>query len=640
MPLEKHSRAFTLKAFLVALVLIPLNCYWIIQVEIIWYSGHPTCISLFQNAVFSLLMVSVFNIFLRRFKILNFSQGELAFIYIAVVMASSVASHDLMQILVPTIPHLTWYATPENEWGELFAEHIPKWLAITEEKPLLGYYEGDSSFYSMEHLRPWLSPILWWSLFIFALYWIMFCINTIFRKQWTENEKLAYPIIQVPLALIEAEKSNIFKNRMLWLGFGIAAFIDILNGVSYLVPSIPSIPVKLHDMGRYFTERPFNAMGWTPVSFYPFSIGLSFFMPLDLAFSTWFFYLFRKMQLILASAVGPSTLGGFLGRTQMADFPYLSEQSAGAFIVLFAVAMYMARRHLRQVFSRSPNDENEPIRYRYALLGIIAGVVFLVIFCLQAGMSLWAILLFFFIYYAISIAITRIRAELGPPTHELTGMNAGQMMVNIFGARRMGIRNLLMISHYFWFFNRAYRNHAMPHQLEGLKIAQRTNINPKTVLYAVLVGVIVGLPAAFWAYLHITYRVPDAPGSGFSWESMRMLTWRLNFLRDPNLGSVNFMFLGGAFTLFLTVMRLKFLWWPFHPVGYALSMNFGVDYIWFTMVIGSLLKWSILRFGGLGALRRASPFFLGLILGEYAVGSFWNALSVIIQRKMYVFWIF
>lgn len=640
MPETGKNRFLTIKSLLISLILIPLNCYWIIQVEIIWYSGHPTCISLFQNAVFSLLVVSTIGILLRRIKILRISESELVFIYVAVVMASSVASHDLMQILVPTIPHISWYATPENEWQDLFFNDIPRWLAITDQKPVVGYYDGDSSLYASGHIRPWLSPVVWWSLFILALFWIMFSINTIFRKQWTENEKLSYPIIQLPLALVEAEKSHLFKNKMLWLGFSIAAFIDLLNGVSYLVPSVPNIPVKLHDIGQYFTERPFNAMGWTPVSFYPFSIGLSFFMPLDLAFSSWFFYLFRKMQLILASAIGPSTLGGFLGMTQIARFPYLSEQSAGAFIMLFGVAIYLARRHLRRVFSRLPKDQSEPMSYRFALVGIIGGTLFLVFFCLRAGMALWATLLFFFLYFAISITITRMRAELGPPTHELTGMNAGQIMVDIFGSRRLGTRNLLLISHYFWFFNRTYRNHAMPQQLEGLKIAQRTNVHPRTVLYAVLVGTIIGLPAAFWADLHITYKVPGAPGSGFSWESMRMLTWRMNFLREMDLGAINFMFLGAAFTVFLTIMRIRFLWWPFHPVGYALSMNFGVDYIWFTLVIGSALKWGILRFGGLGALRRASPFFLGLILGEYAVGSFWNALSVAIQKKMYVFWIF
>ena len=184
---------------------------------------------------------------------------------------------------------------PENEWKDLFSRYIPHWLAITDKKPVEGYYDGGSTLYTAEHLKAWLSPVVWWSLFILSMFWIMLCINIIFRKQWTENEKLSYPIIQLPLALVQAERSKIFKNRMLWLGFSIAAGIDLLNGIGYLVPAVPVIPVKLHDIGKYFNERPLNAMGWTPLSFYPFSIGLSFFMPLDLAFSTWFFYLFRKI---------------------------------------------------------------------------------------------------------------------------------------------------------------------------------------------------------------------------------------------------------------------------------------------------------------------------------------------------------
>ena len=208
-----------------------------------------------------------------------------------------------------------------------------------------------------------------------GLYWIMLCINAIFRKQWTENEKLAYPIIQVPLAIIQSEKSSIFKDRMLWIGFGIAAFINILNGVAFLVPSVPMLPVKLHDIGKYFTEKPWNSIGWTPISFYPFSIALSFFMPLDLSFSTWFFYLFRKMQQIFASAVG-SSLGGFLSMTSIARFPYLSEQSAGAFMVLFGLAVYLARRHLWQVIKMKSDDSDEPFSYRFAMIGIVVGRYF------------------------------------------------------------------------------------------------------------------------------------------------------------------------------------------------------------------------------------------------------------------------
>lgn len=637
----KYSKEsiFKLRTLLAVLILIPFNCYWIIQVEIIWYSGHPTCISLFQNPLFSLLVVTSLSLLLKRFKPFHFSEAELLFIYISIVMSSAVASHDLIQILVPTIPHIFWYATPENEWKELFSEHIPRWLTINEKKPLADFYEGGSHLYKAEHIKAWISPVIFWGIFIFTLFWTMLCINSLLRKQWAENEKLSYPIIQVPLAVIESERSNLFKDRMLWLGFAIAGFIDLLNGIAFLMPSVPSIPVKLHDIGRYFNEKPWNAIGWTPISFYPFSIALSFFMPLDLSSSTWFFYLFRKVQMILASAAGPS-LGGFLGMTSVARFPYLSEQSAGAFMVLFAFAMYLSKRHIWQIITGKADSSGEPFSYKTSLLGLLLGGLVLTTFCLRMGMNLWVIGLFFFLYFAISIVITRMRAELGPPTIELTGMNAGQIMTNIFGSRRLGISNLLPITHYFWFFNRTYRNHAMPQQLEGFKIAQRLGIDPKVVVYATLIGTIFGIISSFWAELHMLYKVPDAPGAGFSWESMNILMSRLNFFKEPDLGAINFMFLGAAFTTFLSVMRMKFLWWPFHPVGYALSMNFGVDYIWFTIVIGSIVKWSILKFGGLKALRRATPFFIGVIIGEYAIGSFWSALSVILQRRMYAFWIF
>ncbi len=636
---NKKQKFITLRSLLISLILIPLNCYWIIQVEIVWYSGHPTCISLFQNPVFSLLVVAIISFLLRRFKAFHLSEGELLFIYVSVVMSSSVASHDLIQILVPSISHIYWYATPENEWKDLFSEHIPRWLTINDKKPLVDFYEGEASIYDYDNLKAWFSPIAWWGAFIFALYWVMLCINSVFRKQWTENEKLAYPIVQVPLAVVESERSSLFKERIFWIGFLVAAFINILNGISFLVPAVPNIPVKLHDIGRYFNEKPWNAIGWTPVSFYPFSIALSFFMPLDLSFATWFFYLFRKMQLIFASAVGPS-LGGFLSMTSVARFPYLSEQSAGAFMVLFGLAIYLARRHLWQVVKMKADDKGEPFSYRFSTIGLIVGIIFIVFFCLKMGMSLWVILLFFFLYYAISIAITRMRAELGPPTHELTGMNAGQMMTNVFGARRLGISNLLPMTHYFWFFNRTYRNHAMPQQLEGFKISQRVGIHPRTVVYATLFGTFFGILSSFWAELHMLYRAPDAPGSGFSWESLNILMSRINFMKEIDVGAINFMIIGGAFTTFLSIMRMKFLWWPFHPVGYAISMNFGVDYIWFTIFLGWLIKSIIMKFGGLKALRRASPFFLGVILGEYAIGSFWSALSVILQRRMYAFWIF
>jgi len=631
----------TARAVLIALLLTPLNCYWIMQIEVVWYSGHPTCASIFYNVVFSLLVVMACNAVWRRAMPRHaLYQGELLTIYVMLGIASSIASHDMLQILVPTITHAHKYATPENEWARLFGRILPSWLTVDDSQVLTAYYEGDRSFLTLHHIRAWTTPMLWWGAFIVVLLLVMACINTLVRKAWTEDEKLSYPMIQLPLALTDEDGGGgLFRNRLLWAGILLAGGIDVLNGVSFYLPYVPSVPVKYSqsNIGRMFTSKPWNAVGYLPLPLYPFAIGLAYLLPVDLSFSIWFFYLFRKGQQVLGSALGLRNLPGF---------PYLNEQSSGAWIGFAVLTFWATRRHLRRVFSSafgagggSVDARGEALPYRAAVTGLAVGFALLVGFSMQAGMSAWAAVLFFLTYFAISTAITRMRAELGPPTHELTPMNAAHILVDVFGTRRLGARNLTVMSLY-WFFNRSYRNHPMPAQLEGYKMAERTGMDNRRLLMAMMLAVVVAVPASFGSLLHMSYRAAGAPGSGFAWETFNRLQTRILTPTDPDGVRILFLGIGFAFTFLLMVMRMRFLHWPFHPAGYALSTNFGIDYIWFCLVVASAAKLLVLKYGGIKAHRRAVPFFLGLVLGEFAVGSFWSALSVAIQQRTYTFWIF
>ena len=105
----------------------------------------------------------------------------------------------------------------------------------------------------------------------------------------TERERLTYPIIQLPLQFTD-EKSGFFKNKLMWFGFSVAAVISIVNLLNSIYPPVPYIPVKRQSISHFFTEKPWNAMGGVRLSFYPFAIGISFLIPLDLLFSCWAFY--------------------------------------------------------------------------------------------------------------------------------------------------------------------------------------------------------------------------------------------------------------------------------------------------------------------------------------------------------------
>ena len=56
------TRGVTLKSVTLALILIPINCYWIMYTEMVWWGLFPTTMSLFFNAVFFLFIITLFNL--------------------------------------------------------------------------------------------------------------------------------------------------------------------------------------------------------------------------------------------------------------------------------------------------------------------------------------------------------------------------------------------------------------------------------------------------------------------------------------------------------------------------------------------------------------------------------------------------
>ena len=620
------------RAILIGVLLIIPNVYWVTDSA---EQGDPTTVSLYFNVVFCIFVITSLNALLARIhSAAALKPGELVTIYAMLAIASSLAGHDLLSGLISMIPHAFWYATPENDWAALFHRHIPDWLAVKDKAFLTDYYRGESSFYHWEVIRGWVVTTVTWGSFVYVLLFLMVCINSIIRKQWIETEKLSYPIIQLPLALSTGrETSSILTSKMLWIGFCTAGAIDLINGLNFLYPALPSLGGKVYDIGTLFTEKPWNAIGWTPVAVYPFAVGLSTFIPLDLSFSCWFFYLFWKVVIVYDDAA------------KMLPNNALTYQTFGACIGLAVIVLYVTRRHLARAIRKavtndsSLDDSNEPMSYRTATLGTIAGVLFIMLFCNAAGMSIWVAMVFFGTYYAISIAVTRMRAELGAPVHELLYIGPDEIMPAMFGARALGPQNLT-ISAFFYSFNRAYRGHPMPHQLEGFKLAERTGTNNRRLLIAMLIAIVAGTLATFWAFYHISYiKGVEGLRDWLAYDTFHRLESWLGwpYQQFADFPAIIAMVLGFISTLFLMFMRMRFLWWPFHPAGYVMSYSRSMDVLWFSILISSGIKWILLKHGGRRTYRKLIPFFLGLILGEFVVGSLWSLIGIIVQRPMYRF---
>ena len=80
-------------------------------------------------------------------------------------------------------------------------------------------------------------------------------------------------------------------------------------------------------------------------------------------------------------------LSSYLGVIHLPGFPYFNEQSAGAWLGICFIAVWLTRRHLVYVFRtaisyKSSGEADEPMRYRAAIIGFLGGFLFLSIFSL------------------------------------------------------------------------------------------------------------------------------------------------------------------------------------------------------------------------------------------------------------------
>jgi hypothetical protein len=640
---ENKSYGITLRSFLIGLVLIPINSYWVVQSEAVWWGTYLTIVSLFFNVIFTLLVLIGINaIYKKFFPDSALKQAELITIYVMLSLGSGLAGNNFLEALVLTIGHPFWFATPENEWSDLFFQYVPDWLAIKDKTALRGFYEGESSIYDLQNLVIWSKPLIFWGSFAIVWVFTLLCVVILVRRQWTENEKLSYPIIQLPLAITRnGTASVLFKNRLFLFGFALTALLTLINGLHFHFPSVPNFRVRT-EIGHLFTEKPWNAIGWLPLAIYPWVVGITLFIPLDLCFSVWFFYLFGKSQMILGNLMGLRSLPGF---------PYLFQQTTGGWLGLFVIALWLTRKHLKNVFIQSlgirPKNsadsfgKSDITSYRMALIGFILGLSFLILFCVFGGMSFWVAIPFFILLVALETTIARMRAELGPPVHEMELVGPDSILVTLLGTRRLGGRNLTMLS-YLYFTDRTVSNHPIPHMLEAFKMSKLLNIDSKKLALTMMTALVVGVISGFWALLHSAYRSGVESGftayTGIGWEAIYRLAWWVQEPRGTNYPELGFIGIGLFFSLIMMFLRIRFLWWPLHPVGYAISTSgWIINYIWFSFMVSWFIKWIILKYGGIKMYRSAIPFFLGLILGEYTVGCLWNLLGIILGFKTYGF---
>ncbi len=633
--IEKAASTFwSWRAVTISLLLLPLNLYWIGVTEGLWHALHMTTLSLPMNALMLLMFLTFLNRALQFIAPrLALQNGELLLVHIALTVQNVFVGHDSMVSLMGVIPAAAWYSNPANRWEVLFFQHLPDWLVITDKSAVRNFYLGGLKFYGSGLEVFWIKPAIFWTFLLTAIFFAYIALTVPFYRRWAHEERLAFPILRLPLDIVEGKLR--WRGMAFWVGFAIAAFVNMVNHLNWLYPRIPFLRVRARDrdLAWYLTEPPFNAIGSTPLALYPFIIGYGYLMPLDLCTSAWFFYLLRKVERIW---------GAWRGWTRLPRFPYENEQAAGSAIAVAFLLLWRSKATLKNFWKRkSEGKQIHPFAPSTVLTLLLISLAICLLVSVKAGMGWGTAVLFWLLHFLIALTVIRLRAEAGPPSHSLLFANPQDLLLTSLGTRSFRPRELTTLALFFW-FNRLNRNHPAPVIMEGWRLAEIANAPFARSGWLMVSMAVLSIVGCFVLYPHLFYREGAETRIGeVVWVGQdtfnRLASWVGN-PKAPDLWARSFVVLGFAFTLSLNALYHRLPWWGLHPLGYLLGTSFAVDYYWLCLLLSSVAKWLLLHYGGTRVAQSATPFFVGLILGEGLVACSWSVYGIIVHKPMYDAW--
>jgi hypothetical protein len=130
---------------------------------------------------------------------------ELAALWALLVIPSGIPAAGLWRYIIPQLPNLLYRASAANRWDELLIPNAPAWLVLTDKAAAKGFYEGAGGRILWD---AWITPLSFWLPFAFALFFAVFCLATLLRRQWTEREQFTFPLVQLPYELTREPPSG------------------------------------------------------------------------------------------------------------------------------------------------------------------------------------------------------------------------------------------------------------------------------------------------------------------------------------------------------------------------------------------------------------------------------------------------
>ena len=563
---------------------------------------------------------------------------ELVIVYTMVLVGSAIPTVGLTAQLIPFLGEIFYYATPENDWQTLLQPYIKPWLVPQDEQAVWSFFQGLPEGQSIPW-GAWVVPLIAWGSFAFALYLMMIAIVALVHKQWSQHERLVYPLIQLPVEMLQeadgGDQSRVnpfLRNSLMWIGFSLPIILLGMGALHKYVAAVPAVSLSSR----------FPTIPGVPDLFLAFRfivVGLTYFLSLEVSFSLWFFYLFYQLQLAVYVLLGYSISEYRFMHTEGSIAT--AQQAMGAMITLVLVGLWTARSHLTRAFRAAfvgsdvvKSDESGGLlSNRTAVWLLLASSFYAITFLNRAGLPLAAAICLIFIAFVVFFGLTRIVAEGG------MGYGRAMMTPTAFTTMAFGTSLIGPEGHMVLAFSNGWAGDIkiclMAAVANGARLGELVGVRGVTLFWAMILAIVVSLVASSWLVISIAYNFGGINLHYWFFHTMGDWSYRnAAFVMTNPVDDWNFVGPRGAFTalgaavmLGLSWLRHTFLWWPLHPIGFAVGGTYMAFFAWSSMCVGWLLKLTILRYGGARLYNKLRPLFLGMVLGEVTHQGIWMVID-------------
>lgn len=634
-PGETKDPGVTKRAILLALFLIVLLAPAGFYLELVTKLAYNFNTMVPPITPLGLLFVVAALNSLRRKRKRPLTRRELLVVYILLTIGAPLVAHGTLLWFLSSSFGWQYYARTSPQWETAFFQFVPGWFYPPDWVAAEGFFQGRASV----PWAQWWPPLAAWGSFFIALFTANLFALLLFRPQWITHERLSFPIAQVPLETVHdgpGGRGRLPVAKMFWAGFGIATFLNLQYQMPTIIPSLPSISLGEYMLIAWQKVGPLAGLGDIWMVLYPWCIALAYLIPKELSFSVWFFYLVRVALCVLAIAAGatPRKPEEWYGTV----FPAPYFQGGGAVLAIGLLALWTGRRHLtravKSVFVRDFRaDPQEPLAYRWVLLGLLLSCGYLVLFCTSAGCRSFVALALVGLTVSYHVVWARLRAENGMSFIGFP-FTVDDMLTQPAGSASFLPAEIVTITATRWAYFPGWGESCeviTGASLDALKIADSARIRLRPLMLAMIGGFLFALVVGTYVVLTGTYHYGFynlQPSGGWLAGMVRGGGTNIfDSLTNPSrlsLPAVVALASGMVVTLLLGQLRLRFWWWPLHPVGYLAANVWGSQWWYMPLFVGWLLKTLVVRYGGLRLYQKTVPIAIGIIVGDRVSEILWS----------------